>query len=225
MTKTISRRDFLKVGCLTGAAAGLATCGVAGLAASGPEPAPVDLSSSTYGENPVKPRILVTYASLTGSTAEIAAEIGKTISAQGFCVDVRPALENPSVDRYQAVVVGSAIKFGSWLPEAVDFIKNNQEALGRIPVALFCVHIRCTDDSEASRQERQSYMNEVSPLLHAVSEGHFAGRFNRQGAALLVPGILAGFVPTLDFRDWDKIRLWAEQIQPQLVRSGESAIN
>ncbi len=54
-------------------------------------------------------RTLVAYASRTGSTAEIAAEIGKTLSACGFAVDVLPIREKPQLDGYQAVVIGSAV--------------------------------------------------------------------------------------------------------------------
>src|SRR5574337_1034288 len=76
--KYLSRRDFLKFGCLTGAAAGLAVCGV-GLAVSEPDQQPVDLPSFTYGESTMSTRILIAYASATGSTAEVAAEIGKRL--------------------------------------------------------------------------------------------------------------------------------------------------
>lgn len=63
-------------------------------------------------------RILVTYATHTGSTVDVAAAIGETLGARGFAVDVRPVKENPSVDGYQAVVMGSAVNGAKWLPEA-----------------------------------------------------------------------------------------------------------
>jgi menaquinone-dependent protoporphyrinogen oxidase len=72
-------------------------------------------------------RILVTYATRAGSTVEVAAAIGETLRGSGFSVDVKPVKEKPSVEGYQAVVVGSAIRLGSWLPEAVNFVKNNQD--------------------------------------------------------------------------------------------------
>ena len=57
-------------------------------------------------------------------------------------------------------------------------------------------------------------------LLEPAVEGYFAGRFNRRGAALLLPSVIARFVPTLDFRNWEKIHSWAKNLYPQLVGSG-----
>jgi menaquinone-dependent protoporphyrinogen oxidase len=162
-------------------------------------------------------RILVAYASVTGSTAEIAVEIGKTLSSCGYTVDVFPTGEKPRLEGYQAVLIGSAVNFGNWLPEAVDFVRENQEILSELPVALFCVHIRNLGDDDASRKGRQAYLDEVRPLLQAVDEAYFAGRFDRRGAALLLPKLLARFTPTMERRNWEQIRSWAESVPDVLV--------
>jgi menaquinone-dependent protoporphyrinogen oxidase len=163
-------------------------------------------------------RVLVAYASATGSTVGVAAEIGKTLGAGGFSVDVKPIQEKPQVDGYRAVLIGSAVQNGNWLPEAVAFVQANQPALNRVPVALFCVHIQNRGSDEASRWNRLAYLDVVRPLLRPVGEAFFAGRFDRRGAALMLPGWLARIVPTVDFRDWKKIRAWADSIRPLLLR-------
>lgn len=213
--KSISRRDFLKTGCITVAAVSLTVCGVSAVA---PEPPPIDLSSFTFGEKTTNNRVLIAYASATGSTVGVATEIGKTLAATGISVDVRPIQDNPQVDSYWAVLIGSAVQNGNWLPEAVAFVKANQPALNRVPVALFCVHILNLGNDETSRHNRLAYLNEVRPLLQPVDEAFFAGRFDRRGATLMLSGLLARFVPPLDFRDWKKIRAWAESIHPLLLR-------
>ncbi len=213
--KRLTRRDFLKLGCLTTATAGLAVCG-AGLALTGGDPAPIKLPSFSYGENSMKERILVAYASATGSTVEVAAAIGETLSAHDLRVDVRPIRENPPIDGYRAALIGSAVQHGNWLPEAVQFVKSNQEALSRIPVALFCVHITNLGNDEASRKNRLAFLDAVRPFVQPRAEVFFAGRFDRRGAAMLLPGLVARFVPTMDYRDWKKIRAWADNLQPLL---------
>ena len=40
-------------------------------------------------------RILVTYATRAGSTAEVAAAIAETLAARGYAVDVKPVKEKP----------------------------------------------------------------------------------------------------------------------------------
>lgn len=215
--KSLTRRDFLKLGCLTTTATGLAVCG-AGAAISSPDQSPIELPSFDFGPRNEVNRILVAYASATGSTVEVAAAIGESLGAYPAAIDVRPVRDNPRIEEYQAIVIGSPVHFGKWLSEAIDFIKANQDALKRIPVALFCVHITNLGDDAASRQNRLAFLNNVRPLANAVYEGYFAGRFNRRGAFLLLPGLLARFVPTLDFRNWDKIRIWADNLYPRLIQ-------
>ena len=160
----------------------------------------------------MKKRILLAYASATGSTLEVAEAIAETLAGRGFCVDVRPVKDNPQIDGYQAVLVGSAVQYGSWLPEAIEFIKSSQEALNRSPVALFCVHIRNTENDEESTSNRLAYLDAVRPLVHPAAEAFFPGCFNREGAAMLLPGLVARFVPTIDLRNWDKIRSWSQLV-------------
>jgi menaquinone-dependent protoporphyrinogen oxidase len=214
--KSISRRTFLKAGCLTTAAAGLTVCGLS-LATPIADPDSLDLPSFVYGDNKMNQRMLVAYASKLGSTGEIAAEIGKTLSANGLSVDVRPMQENLSLEEYQAILLGSAVRFGNWLPEAVAFVEANRKALNRVPVALFTVHITNQGDDETSRRNRQEFLDQVRPLVDPVEEIFFAGKFDRRGAAELMPGLLARLVPTMDFRKWEKIRAWAEGIHSRLL--------
>ncbi len=73
--------------------------------------------------------ILVTYATRTGSTGEIAESIGQSSAAHGFVVDVKPIREKPTLEDYDGVVIGSAIRMGQWLPEAVEYLKANRAAI------------------------------------------------------------------------------------------------
>lgn len=55
-------------------------------------------------------KILVTYASRAGSTAEVAEAIGKTLAETGVQVDVIPMQAVKDLSPYQAIVAGSAIR-------------------------------------------------------------------------------------------------------------------
>jgi menaquinone-dependent protoporphyrinogen oxidase len=155
-------------------------------------------------------RILITYATRAGSTTEIAAAIAATMTGRGFLVDVKPIKEKPALQGYQAVLMGSAIRMGSWLPEAVEFIKTNQQILNHQPVALFTVHMLNTGDDAVSRAARLAYLNTVRPLLNKFDEVYFAGVIDLEKLSFLERWMVKMVKsPVGDQRDWDKICRWA----------------
>ena len=82
-------------------------------------------------------KILVTYASRSGSTAEVAEAISKTLTEGGAQVDVIPMRDVKDISLYRAVIVGSAIRQSKWLPEAVQFVRAHQETLRHKSFAMF----------------------------------------------------------------------------------------
>ena len=86
-TNSPSRRCFLKAAGLTIAGATL-TC--AGLGVVATRPPAIGLPDRTpEGEQAVNNRILVTYATRAGSTAEIATAIAETLAARGYSASSR----------------------------------------------------------------------------------------------------------------------------------------
>lgn len=184
-----------------------------GITAAAPDPPPVVLSAATFGEKSVNNRLLIAYATYAGSTQEVAVDIGKTLGERGFAVDVIPVLEKPQVDGYDYVLIGSAVHGSKWLAEALEFVETNQTALNRVPVALFslCLAGMATDETQLA-SARDAIYGPVRALVTPVAETLFAGKIDRRGVALGLPGWLARFFPTLDFRNWDKIRHWAQTL-------------
>ena len=205
--KKLSRRAFLKASGLT-LAAGAVTCAGLGYAASvKPE---IETPEMNFGkEGKVENRILITYATRAGSTVEIAAAIGKSLSEKGFSVDVEPVEDNPSLEGYQAVIMGSAIRMGSWLPEAVEYVEINQYVLERMPVALFTVHMLNTGEDDESRNNRLAYLSKVRPLLNDPEEVFFEGRMDFSRLSFL-DRMIAKMVDSVeaDHRDWERINNW-----------------
>ena len=157
--------------------------------------------------------ILIAYATRAGSTTEVAAAIGEIIKQRGFRVAVKPVKEVPSLKDYQAVILGSAIRMGNWLPEAVDFVKKNQQALNRVPTAVFTVHMLNTGDDETSRNNRMAYLDSVRPLLNNPEEVYFEGKMDFSRLSTL-DRMIAKLVKAVesDHRDWEGIRSWAGRI-------------
>jgi menaquinone-dependent protoporphyrinogen oxidase len=136
-------------------------------------------------------------------------------------VDVRLAKEVTDLSPYRAVVVGSGIRVGKWLPEAVQFVERHQEALRRMPVAYFLVCLTLKDDTEENRRTVAAYLDPVReqvPQGQPVDVGLFAGVMDYSKLSFMLRLMMKAMgSPEGDFRDWEAIRAWASQVRARLV--------
>lgn len=157
-------------------------------------------------------RVLVGYATKNGSTVGVAEKIDEPLGAEGYSVDVKPMTDRPSLAGYDAVVLGSAVNGGRWLPEAVDFVRSNTAALSRVPVAAFCVHAMNRGNDENETAKRRAYLDEVRSLVRPSAEGYFAGKGPSSKdtfwLALWAFRKFGGHVVEGDGRDWNEIASW-----------------
>lgn len=160
-------------------------------------------------------RVLVGYATRTGSTVGVAEAIGEELGARGYSVDVKPLRERPEVGEYDAVVLGSAVNGGAWLEEAVGYVESNASALAKRPVAAFCVHIMNLGDEPKAQQRRLGYLKKVREHITPVAEGFFAGKGpTAEDTSLIMRWAFKAFGGggEGDCRDWDAIRSWAREL-------------
>jgi menaquinone-dependent protoporphyrinogen oxidase len=171
-------------------------------------------------------RVLVTYATFAGSTAEVAETVGAVLenndaNSTPLNVSVLPAPEVDELKAYDAVVFGSAVRYGKLHPDAMAFVDKHGDALQSLPLALFVVCMTMREPSEENRQAVNEYLDplrEKLPGVNPVSVGLFAG--------VLDPGKL-GFVarmatrmvkvPEGDHRNWEKIEDWARALRSTLL--------
>ena len=83
--------------------------------------------------------ILVAYATRAGSTREIAEAVGHLLGEHGATFEVRSVKDVTDLRPYGAVILGSAIHAGRWLPEAVTFVEQHRTDLIRSPLVYFLV--------------------------------------------------------------------------------------
>ena len=172
----------------------------------------------------MNPKILVTYASQGGATAGVAEAIGQTLVECGAQVDVRPTAEVNNLQSYAAVIVGSAIHGGKWMPEAEAFISQYQADLRQMPTAIFQVCMMLATENESYRRLVPEWLAPIRARIGPVGEASFAGalfpdRYRKLSEKLGLRVFLAVIRRKAgDYRDWGKIRAWAEQIYPALCR-------
>lgn len=163
-------------------------------------------------------KILVAYASVSGSTGEVAQAIGTVIEAAGVTVRVRPVTDVAQIDEFSAVVVGSSIRAGRWLPEAFQFLETFASSFDRRPVAFFTTCMTMVNNTADSRKTVLAYLDPVLravPQVEPVGLGLFAGSLDP--SRLSLPPARADLTPHGDYRDWDAIRGWATEIRPALL--------
>ncbi|HET9092975.1 MAG TPA: flavodoxin domain-containing protein [Acidimicrobiales bacterium] len=167
-------------------------------------------------------KVLVTAASRYGSTRAIADAIGEVLGSHGFEVTVAPPEEVGETAGFDAVVLGSAVYTGHWLPPAIDLAERIGSELPGRPVWLFSSGPVGDPSRKLVRQMGADPVDlpRVRQATRAREHKVFAGKLDRsnlrgiQKIALSLFRSLEG-----DFRDWDAIRGWAEAVAGQLSAS------
>jgi menaquinone-dependent protoporphyrinogen oxidase len=168
-------------------------------------------------------KILVTYTSRKGWTVGVAEAIGKILTEGGAQVDVFPMRDVKDLSAYSAVVAGSGVNGGAWLPEAMQFMRSHQTELQRKPFAAFLVCMTLSmRNGEQYRSHIAKWMDPVHALVNPVSVGLFAGGLD----IAKIPSfsdrlkfrlsVLFGFWKEGDHRDWNAIRDWAQDLAGKL---------
>ena len=165
-------------------------------------------------------KVLIAFASQFGSTGEVAEAIGDVLCQQDCAVDIKWIRDVNQVDTYDAVIVGSAIQYDKWMPEAVDFVKTNQKALSSVPVAYFFTCLTLAKKNAKTEQQALVYADKlraISSQVVPVSVHGFAGVVDFSKMSFLTRMMLKAIttingVREGDYRDWDAIHSWAHSV-------------
>lgn len=155
-------------------------------------------------------KLLVTVASKHGATGEIGELIADALRDAGHHVTTQAPETLQALDRYDAIVLGSAVYAGRWMKEARNFADRHASELARRPVWIFSSGpIGDPPLPEGDHPETLAAADRLGARGHRTFAGHLAR--NRLG---LVERTIVGALkaPDGDFRDLDAIRAWADEI-------------
>jgi len=107
-------------------------------------------------------RILVAYATMAGSTGDVAQAVGEEIARSGLQVDVLPLGGVKGLEAYDGVVLGGPMIMG-WHRAALGFLRKHREAFRRIPLAVFVMGMSLTQTGETSVGGVPVYVDEKLP--------------------------------------------------------------
>ncbi len=191
-------------------------------------------------------KILVAYATNSGSTAEVAQAIGEELQKSGDQVEVLPIEKVSGIESYAAVVLGAPMIMG-WHRRAIGFLRKNRGALKHIPLAVFVTCMSLTKTGETSlrgvpvtvdenlpkppknparlnfKERWSTVSNYLRPILNAcpvnpVSAGIFGGRLNFSNMKwwAMIFVVLILQAKAGDSRNWEAIRSWAHGLSDLL---------
>lgn len=174
-------------------------------------------------------KVLVAYASRHGSTAGIADRIAERLTERGFAADARDVAEVDGIDGYDAFVVGSAAYMFHWLKAATKFVKKHQGQLADQPLWLFSsgplgTDLVDEDGNDVLVESRPREFDRFTGALQPLGEKVFFGAWDPDAEpigfaektmrAMKVPN---DALPVGDFRDWNAIDDWADEIAETLA--------
>jgi len=163
--------------------------------------------------SPTGERILVSAGSKHGSTREIGEKIGEVLRAMGHDVDVMDPDRVEDLIGYGAVVLGSAVYAGHWVPSAVELA---QRLVGSDITTWLFSSGPVGDHSQP--EEDPVEVADIYASISAQEHQVFAGKIDKSQLGFAERAIMIAVrAPEGDFRNWDEITAWATGIAEQLT--------
>ncbi len=162
--------------------------------------------------------ILVTYATVYGSTQQVAEAIAATLREGGTDVDIQPAAKVRTLEGYRAVVLGAPLYMFHWHKDALGFLSRHRKALASSPVTIFALGPINGEEKEF-QDARAQLDKELAkfPWLTPVAIEIFGGKLEPAKFRFpynLIPAMKN--MPASDIRDWNAIHDWANNLHAKL---------
>ena len=184
-------------------------------------------------------QILIAYGTTEGQTAQIAEYLADVIRGNGHVahpVDVRRS-DAPAPDGYDGVIVGASVHMGQHERCVRKYVRENRDALERLPSAFFTVSLAAHEPTEGARTEVHQYLaNFIQQTGWCPPRiGIFAGALLYTRYGFFTRWIMKKIArskgsPDLDtsrdyvYTDWDRVRRFAEEFLETLVRKEAPAL-
>lgn len=175
--------------------------------------------------------IMVGYATWSGTTHEVATAIAEQFISHGFEVDVVDLKQKTFSEDYDGYVIGTSIHASKPVGAFLHFVRDHQEILSTKPTAFFVVCANMYEDTAENRAETEGWLKDALkdlPEIPVLDIGLFGGAVLTSGddfnkLNFLLKFIIRSMQKSIsertgkeDFRDWVKIRDWADTIAQKL---------
>ena len=161
-------------------------------------------------------RVLVAYATIHGSTQEVAEVIAMALRECRVTVDVQQARRVRTLAGYRAVVLGASLFMFHMHRDARHFLSRFRGPLtGGLPLAIFAGGPFGKGDESEWQGVRKQLDQELAKFtwLKPAAVEVIGGRFDPTHLRFpwnLIPALKQ--MPASDLRDWTAIRAWASSL-------------
>ena len=165
--------------------------------------------------------VLVSAGSKHGATAEIAERISLELRRVGHHVELRSPGQVGDLDRYSAMVIGSAVYAGRWTKPARQLVDRIAESSTTGPIWIFSSGpLEDPPNADDEAVDVSNIFEKLSPRGHRV----FAGKADPETLGFAERAILSAVKAEYgDFRNWEEISSWALEIGLE-IRAMQSAV-
>jgi len=170
-------------------------------------------------------KVLVAYATVSGSTTEVARAVAEALTEMGLTAEALPLSAIATLKGYDAVVVGAPMILG-WHRGALRFLRTHRAELQRLPFAVFVMAMSLTRTGEADRSDIPI---RVDPHLGKppARDGHLTLRERYATVSNYARPILRAALPARPFSlaffagrlDYGRLKWWAVLFAMVLVRA------
>jgi menaquinone-dependent protoporphyrinogen oxidase len=162
------------------------------------------------------PRILVMYASASGSAPEIAKAVAAELRSAGYAAATADMKDVGTIENYTAVVIGIPVYTGPSGPGDIgNFLGRSGDPLLGMPVAVFIIGLL----PEGVKPDYLQMMTNAKQALRPVTPAAmvlFIGTLDKRKLSFIDHMKDISAIPSGDFQDWEKIRAWARSLPEQL---------
>lgn len=171
-------------------------------------------------------KLLVTYASPHGSTAEMAAFVGRAMQPFDVDVVVQHADDVHDISEYDAFMIGSAIHSSMWLPSISRFMFRFEKELSQKPIFMFLACVIVLEEGGREKAREHYVWKEALERLNIPLDNikFFAGKLDwsrisgdeRWLISVRYEGKELPSRSQADYRDWQRIAAWTHEVAHEL---------
>ena len=164
-------------------------------------------------------RVLILYASQEGQTEKIAEALQEIFKEEGFWVALAPFKQAPTLEVFDAIVIGASIHVGQYPQALIQYVKSHAHVLNSMKSAFFSVCLSAADDDVTKKQTAETYIRDFlstsgwKPELTSSFAGALKyqdyGFFKRQLMKRVAKDLSTDTSQNHEYTDWPQVQNFA----------------